>query len=146
AAMHEPVERDTRMSSRISPSIDGNLPRHLYSMKRMQQIPWLPLGWMAFILLLGSDAGSADRTGRLLVPVLRLLFPAASSIQLDALHALVRKGGHVAEYGILVGLWFRALTLDHGIASTMSAWLAWLIAAGWAVIDERFQSTVASRN
>ncbi len=105
---------------------------------------WLPpILWMALILALSTDAGSAAHTGRFLLPILRALFPSASPGQLDAMHAVIRKLGHFTEYAVLGALWLRALVRGHPLGA--AAWRAWLIAAAWAIVDEGFQSTVASR-
>jgi VanZ family protein len=100
---------------------------------------------MAVILWLASDSGSAERTGRLLLPVLRFVFPGASSLQLDALHGLVRKLAHATEYAILTGLWLRAFVAGGATPWSMAAWRAGVIAVGWAAVDESFQATVTSR-
>src|SRR5687768_13039226 len=85
AVMQDPVERDTRISSRISPSIGGTLSRHLYSAARMRATAWIPpVLWMAVILWLASDSGSADHTARVIGPTLRFLFPGASTLQIEA--------------------------------------------------------------
>ncbi len=107
---------------------------------------WLPpVAWMVVILWLSSDTGSAERTGRIILPVLRFLFPGASLLQLDAMHALVRKGGHFIEYAVLTGLWLRAFVVGRGSARRPAAWRAWAIAVAWAMIDEIHQTTVGSR-
>src|SRR5262245_39482793 len=100
-----------------------------------------PFAWMAVILWLASDSGSAEHTGQLILPVLHALFPAATPIQLDAMHAFLRKVAHVTEYAVLAGLWIQAVGRHHG----RRALRAWLIATGWAIVDETFQSRVGSR-
>ena len=100
---------------------------------------------MVLILWLSSDVGSAERTGRLLLPLLRAVLPAASPGQIEALHALVRKAAHVVEYAILAALWFRAFAQGGGVGRHAAAWRAIAIAAAWAIVDETFQSTVSSR-
>ena len=103
-----------------------------------------PILWMLLILWLASDAASAEHTGRLIGPVLRFLFPTASPLQIDAMHGVVRKVAHAVEYAILAGLWFRALA-ETSAGRRGAAWAAWLIALGWAAVDETYQSTVGSR-
>ena len=111
----------------------------------MRQAAWLPpLLWMGVILWLGSDTGSAERTGRLILPVLQFFFPTASPQQLDAIHGLLRKGGHVVEYGILAGLWVRALAAAAW-PPPRAAVVAWIVAVAWAIVDETLQARVASR-
>ena len=111
----------------------------------MRRGDWLPpVLWMAVILWAGSDTGSAEHTGRLILPLLRVLFPAASPVQLDAVHALLRKAGHVVEYAVLAALWVRAL---RAVAwpRPRAAVVAWVAAVAWAVVDETLQTRVASR-
>ena len=104
-----------------------------------------PILWMLLILWLASDASSSEHTGRLIGPVLRFLFPTASPLQIDAMHGVVRKVAHAVEYAILAGLWFRALGPETSARRRRAAWTAWLIALGWAAVDETYQSTVGSR-
>jgi VanZ family protein len=111
-------------------------------MRRGSWVP--PVLWMAVILWLASDTGSAERTGRLLVPILTFLFPGASPIQIEVMHGAIRKLGHVIEYAILAGLWLRAFTRD-GVSRRPAAWRAWAIAAAWAAIDESYQAMVSTR-
>jgi VanZ family protein len=108
---------------------------------------WLPpVVWMIVILSLASDTGSAERTGRLILPLLRFLVPGASPEQLDTLHAIVRKLGHLTEYGVLAALWLRAFVIGRGSEPRVAAASAWIIALVWAIVDESYQSTVASRS
>ena len=104
-----------------------------------------PIVWMGVILWLASDHGSSMHTGRIIVPVLQTLFPAASPLQIEALHGTTRKLAHAIEYAILAGLWFRAFAGGAGLRPRAAAWRAWAIAVAWAAIDETYQSTLASR-
>jgi VanZ family protein len=100
---------------------------------------------MGVIFLTSTDAGSAEHTSRLLLPLLRWLLPSASALQLDALHGLVRKAGHVTEYAVLTFLWFRALAAGAGWAPGAAAWVALATGLGWACLDEAHQILVRSR-
>jgi VanZ family protein len=112
----------------------------------MRPVQWLPpVMWMGVILWLASDHGSSSQTGRFLVPILHFLFPGASPLQIDVLHAATRKLAHATEYAILAGLWFRAFALGTRFEAKSAAGCAWVIAVAWAVIDETYQSTLASR-
>jgi VanZ family protein len=93
---------------------------------------------MAVILFMASDVGSAGNTSRFVGPLLRFLFPSASPDQIDLMHGLIRKAGHLTEYAVLAALWVRAF-------DGRRAWRAWTIAVGWAVVDETFQSTTSAR-
>ena len=112
----------------------------------MRPTSWVPpLLWMGVILWLASDSGSAEHTGRLIEPILRYLFPLASPLQIEAMHGALRKLAHVTEYAILVGLWFRAFMERAATGARAAAWRAWMIAVGWAVIDETYQFSLLSR-
>jgi VanZ family protein len=112
----------------------------------MRRSAWLaPIVWMCLILWLGSDSGSSEQTSRLILPLLRFLFPGTSPLQIDAMHAFIRKLGHVSEYAVLAGLWLRAFDSGPEPSRGRGAWRAGAIAVGWAVIDESLQSMVASR-
>jgi VanZ family protein len=99
-----------------------------------------PLAWMAVIALLSGDVLGADATGSVLLPLLARLLPAAGPGLLHALHTVVRKLGHVVEYGILGGLWLRALD-----PRPRAAFWAIALSALYAVTDELHQSFVPSR-
>src|SRR3989442_11285364 len=100
---------------------------------------------MGVIFWLSTDAGSAQQTSRLLMPVLTWLLPGATPLQLDALHVLTRKAAHVTEYAILAALWFRALVRGHAGSAPTVAWGALAISVAWAFADEAHQSFVISR-
>ena len=100
---------------------------------------------MAAIVWFSSGDFSAENTGSVLGPLFRRLLPGASEAQIAALHALVRKSAHVTEYAVLAALWFVALTRERGLSRRRAAWLAFLVAVGWAFLDELHQATEPSR-
>lgn len=107
---------------------------------------WLPLVvWMAAIITFSSDVGSGEHTGGWILPLLRLLAPWVTNAQLDGLHWLLRKAGHIAEYAILTALWYRALGRGRGATPRGAAAIAFTFSVAWAVIDEIRQSFVPSR-
>ncbi|MBI2161127.1 MAG: VanZ family protein [Candidatus Rokubacteria bacterium] len=107
---------------------------------------WLPpVVWMAVILFFSFDTGSAEQTGPFLLPLLRWLLPWATPAQLGAIHGLLRKGGHLTEYAILVALWFRAFAGGRWLGGRAAAWGAFAMALAWACLDELLQSLQASR-
>jgi VanZ family protein len=107
---------------------------------------WLPpLLWMALIWGLSGDIGSAEQTSRFFLPIVRALLPWASPEQLRWAHGLVRKLGHVTEYAILAGLWFRAFHAGGRGRPATSARAALALSVGWAVVDELHQAMVGSR-
>lgn len=112
----------------------------------MRPIHWLPpLAWMGVIFLLSTDAGSAEHTSRMLLPLFRWLLPSATPLQLDALHGLVRKAAHVTEYAVLTFLWFRALAAGARWSPRAAAGAALATGLGWACLDEAHQILVLSR-
>jgi VanZ family protein len=107
---------------------------------------WLPpLVWMALIWELSTDVGSADHTAGLFIWIMSRLFPWATPAQIDLAHGLMRKLGHLTEYGILAALWFRALHVGRRLDSARSAWTALAISVAWALADEFHQTFVPSR-
>lgn len=104
-----------------------------------------PLVWMAVISTFSTDAFSAEETGEILLPLLRWLFPGASPATLDLLHATTRKAMHVIEFAILALLWYRALGWQGSGWQARVALGAFLLAAGFAAVDETHQGFVASR-
>ena len=67
----------------------------------------LTLLWIA-VIALESFGGSSERTGHLLYPVLRFLFPKITATRMSDLHFLIRKAGHFFGYCVLSLLLYRA--------------------------------------
>jgi VanZ family protein len=100
---------------------------------------------MLAIMTASSDVGSAEHTRHWLVPLLHLLAPWATPSQLDAVHVLIRKAGHLIEYAVLAALWYRAFRRGRHLAPRSAATIAFLISLAWATLDELRQSFVPSR-
>jgi len=100
---------------------------------------------MAVIMTASSDIGSAEHTEHWVVPLLRLLAPWATAMQIGAMHALVRKAGHLSEYALLATLWYGAFARGRSLAPRSAAALAFAISVVWAILDETHQSFVPSR-
>lgn len=106
---------------------------------------WIALvAWIAVIFFFSTDSFSSSETSRIIVPVLKFLFPFLSPEQLNLGHAVCRKAGHVLEYFVLGVLVWRALHPDQ------AAWAkARLLAVGLvltiALSDEFHQAFVPSR-
>jgi VanZ family protein len=100
---------------------------------------------MAIIVGFSSAEFSADRTGSVVEPILRWLWPGATAAQLAAAHKLVRKAAHVVEYAVLGGLWFRALVRTWPRRPGAAAWLGLALTVAWAIVDESHQATLSSR-
>jgi len=107
---------------------------------------WLPpLVWMAAIMWFSGNDFSAENTGSVLKPVLQWLLPRLTAPQIAAIHGLIRKSAHVTEYAVLAALWFVALARERRLTPRRAAWLAFLVAVGWAFLDELHQATEPSR-
>jgi len=100
---------------------------------------------MAVILWFSSDVGSAEHTGHWLLPLLKALALWATPAQLDTLHGLVRKGGHLTEYAVLAALWFRAFARGRAQNPGAAAWIAFGLSLAWAALDEALQSMNPAR-
>ena len=103
-----------------------------------------PVAWMVVIAVLSGDRLAASETGSRLLPLLAFLVPGAGPPVLHGLHGLLRKLGHLVEYGILAALWLRALS--PGRSAPRAAWGAIGLAAGYAVLDEARQSLAPERS
>jgi VanZ family protein len=100
------------------------------------------LAWSALIAWFSSAGWGAGATASMLEPWLRAILPHAAPEQIAALHWLLRKAGHVGEYGVLALLWRRSLT-PRG---TGQAWrLPLLLVALTAALDEAHQATTLTR-
>ena len=107
---------------------------------------WLPpVLWMG-ILFVGSGALFAEpETSRIIVPLLRTIFPGAPAETLRLLHFLIRKLAHLIEYAILALLWYRAFFRGRAWNAGRSAVLALAISIGYAILDEFHQSLTGVR-
>ena len=106
---------------------------------------WPALVWAALITSFSTDPFSAEHTSRLIVPLLRWLFPHAAPDTLALAHHLIRKAAHVCEYFIF------SVLVVRGVRGGRSGWrVGWSLAAlamaaGWAGLDELHQAFVPSR-
>src|SRR5689334_16024454 len=156
--MHGPVDGEISRSSRIPPSIAATVARRVRTSTSdrarvrssyhgfVRPEYWLPpVVWMAAIMTVSSDIGSAEHTEHWVVPLLRLFAPWATAMQIEAMHGLVRKAGHLTEYALLAALWYRAFARGRSLAPRSAAALAFVISVIWAILDETRQSFVPSR-
>ncbi len=123
---------------------------------------WIPaLIWIGVIAVESSSVGGSNNTSRILLPLLKFLFPQMTPPQLDLVHDAVRKAGHFFGYAILSLLMFRAwwntLALPPSSAkparwramlrhwSLRAAFLALLCTAAVASLDEWHQTMLPGR-
>jgi VanZ family protein len=101
---------------------------------------------MALIFAGSTELMSAEHTSRIIVPLLRWLFPTASPLTLVRAEFFLRKAAHVSEYAVLAVLLYRAIV--HTVFKSrraLSAGLVLLACAAYAATDEFHQSFVPSR-
>jgi VanZ family protein len=108
---------------------------------------WLPAIAIAIVIsLFSTHYFSGEQTARVIIPILRWLFPSASYHLLHLMHVGIRKAAHVTEFGIF------SIAVFHGIRAERSGWrLKWavitlLIAVSYAGLDEWHQSFVPLRD
>ena len=108
--------------------------------------------WMSLIFEGSSDVLSGEHTSKFFVPFMHWLFgQRLSPEQVDYVHLLFRKCGHLSEYAVLCVLFWRLLDgLPRSDPKDGPGWwrrgcLAILLAAIYAATDEFHQSFVPSR-
>ncbi|MBA4373883.1 MAG: hypothetical protein C0402_13620 [Thermodesulfovibrio sp.] len=108
---------------------------------------WLPvLLWMGFIFWMSTGTFSSQNTSRIIGPLVALLIPSVSQHEIDLIHGVIRKAGHVGEYFILGILLFRAFRRSSDRRQDLRwAGYSFIIVAGFAAGDEYHQSFVATR-
>ena len=109
---------------------------------------WLPvILWMGVIFGMSTGTFSSEHTSRFIVPLLNFLFPSLSPLDVDLIHAMIRRAAHVTEYFVLGLLLFRAFR-----SNSSQVWcLQWTLHAAigvvlYAMCDEFHQSFVATRS
>ncbi len=95
---------------------------------------------------MSTENFSSDRTGAVIQPVLKWLFPGMSDATFETVHHYIRKSAHLFEYAVLAGLLARAL---------LQSWTPWvrrhwfLLSLGTIIVaalaDEFHQSFVPGR-
>jgi VanZ family protein len=108
---------------------------------------WLPvIIWMGIIFGMSTGMFSSDHTSRFIVPLLNFFFPRLSPEEIQLLHGLIRRAGHVTEYFILGILLFRAFRGDSPYPWRPRWTLCAIIAVVvYAMSDEFHQAFVATR-
>lgn len=107
---------------------------------------WLPAICVAILISLFSTRYfNGEQTARVILPLLRWLFPSASRRLLHLMHFVIRKAAHVTEFAGF------SIAVFHGVRGERRGWrLEWafitlMIAAGYAGLDEWHQSFVPLR-
>ena len=104
---------------------------------------------MALIFSASADTHSYQHSSALFEPLVHWLFPQMPPEQIEAIHHLFRKSGHLTEYALLALLLWRAL--HHSQRNHSSSWrwdeagLALALVFLYAASDELHQVFVQAR-
>lgn len=108
---------------------------------------WLPVVfWMCVIFLMSTAEFSSRETSRIIEPIIRFLLPQMSGREVDFIHAIIRKCGHLGEYFVLGLLLFRAFGNRPAERPALTVMLySVIIIVLYAVSDELHQIFVVGR-
>jgi len=103
------------------------------------------VAWIAVVQGFATETFAANETSRIIIPLLRWLFPAADARWILNAHFAIRKLSHFVVYAILALLVLRAfrLVVDRSMVWLAAASLALVLAV--AVVDEGRQSFARNR-
>jgi VanZ family protein len=95
---------------------------------------------------MSTGAFSSEHTSRIIVPLLNFLYPGLAPHQVDMIHGLLRKAGHISEYFLLGLLFFHAFR-SNSLQKWRFHWTIYSIigVVFYAVSDEFHQIFVSSR-
>ena len=103
---------------------------------------WVPpLLWTGVIAVFSSSALNTKVTETFLHTILPWIPPST----LEALNWIMRKGGHVTEYGVLTALWDRAFRRGTSLRGRSIVWGVLLLSLGTACLDELHQIWTPNR-
>jgi VanZ family protein len=101
---------------------------------------------MGVIFWMSTGMFSTEHTSRFIVPFLNFLFPGMAPQQVDMIHGLFRKTGHISEYFLLGLLFFHAFR-SNSLQKWRPRWTVYSIIGVvlYAVSDEFHQVFISSR-
>ncbi|RJR39801.1 MAG: VanZ family protein [Deltaproteobacteria bacterium] len=106
---------------------------------------WLPpLLFTAGIITLSGDLGSGGHTRRWLQCLFACL-PFLEAGEVETVHVILRKAGHVTAYGFLYWLWFRAFAPRFSSRLRLAVFWSLGLCLLTASTDEIHQSVVGTR-
>ena len=108
---------------------------------------WVPVFlWMSFIFWMSTGTFSAENTSLIIEPLFHFLMPSISPEQMQLVHGLIRKSGHITEYFILGILLFRAFRgASKELQGLRWGFSSFAVVLLYAVSDEFHQSFVLTR-
>ena len=101
---------------------------------------------MGVIFWMSTGIFSSEQTSQIIVPVLNFLYPGLAPHQVDMIHGLLRRAGHLTEYFLLGILLFHAFR-RNSLQQWRLRWAIYVIigVVFYAASDEFHQSFVSSR-
>lgn len=114
---------------------------------------WGPPVLLMLLIFIGSTVIlSGDNTSRILVPLLKFLFPYADVETINQFRWVIRKYAHMSEFGLLALLFWRAIVFSKLKPKQKitkwpltQTWQAWGLTVLYAASDEFHQTFVPSR-
>ncbi|HEY9175648.1 MAG TPA: VanZ family protein [Verrucomicrobiae bacterium] len=111
---------------------------------------WLPvLFWMLLIFGASSDTASAQRSSRIIGPIVHWLFPRMPEPDVERIIFHARKAAHFTEFAVLAVLLWRAARKPRRGEPQLWRWSTafgvFLFAVAFAVSDELHQGYVPTR-
>lgn len=108
---------------------------------------WLPVFlWMCVIFTMSTSLFSSRETSKFIEPVIRFLLPYIPGHEVDIIHGLIRKCGHLSEYFVLGILLFRAFgAIDAELSVGRIVLYSVIVIALYAASDEFHQTFVYGR-
>ena len=110
-------------------------------MKKLVLEYWTPLLlWLILLLVFSTDSFSPDETSKIVVTLLRAVFPGLSPDQLLFWHSVIRKTAHVTGYFVLAVFTYRCLKREqHDLMQPKLLTLCLVVfAAGFDEIHQGF--------
>jgi VanZ family protein len=109
---------------------------------------WAPvIFWAALIFVFSTEIFSGAHTGGIVEALLSQLFPRLPVNEVERIHTLIRKLGHLSEYFVFALLLMRALRAETDYPSPLQPiLLSVLLTVLYAASDEFHQSFVPSRS
>jgi len=107
---------------------------------------WIPAICVAILISIFSmHYFSGEETARVILPILRRIFPFATNHQLHLMHVAIRKLAHIVEFGTFSIAVFRGVRAEHHGWNLRWAGITLIIAVAYAGLDEWHQSFVPLR-
>ena len=108
---------------------------------------WLPpIVWMGVIFYLSTDEFSSQNTGSWLETILDYFRISLTTETLNSIHFVIRKAAHLAGYGILTLLFYRAVRSGRSPRwNFRTAVMGFVLATAYAIFDEVHQSFTQQR-